>query len=153
MSLRPNYTLSTLLVLFGLAAVIALAARGELSEYLFAQLSGTAAPTTVAKQFTWTPGAGTALGTQTLTITAEDAEGNLITQNVGINVLAEQLAFTLPPTITVTDTQATLTWNTTADATGHVDFDISPTTLRETRDDPATVCQSSHTVILSKLTP
>lgn len=149
---RPHYILSTLLVLFGMVATITLAVQGELSEYLFAQLSSTAAPTTTAKQFAWTPGAGTTLGNQTLTVTATDAEGNITTESIPITILAEQLAFTLPPTVNVTDTQVTITWNTTADATGHVDFDISPNTFRETVDDTAGTRRSSHSVTLTHLT-
>lgn len=83
MPIKPRHVLIGLLIIVLLGAVLLLATR--LGLYLRIQTAPTV-PSTLTKQFTWTPGSSVQPGTYTLHIVAQDGHGGQTTKDVEIAV-------------------------------------------------------------------
>ncbi len=146
------------LIIAGITAIllipitISLNSLNSISEQI--NLRAQAAPgnkvTTKIKEFTWTPNEETGLGSQTLTITATDEEGNTTTKDIIITVVEENIIIS-DVVITPAEQEATIVWQTIdKDTTPHVDYDVSSTFRKSTDGDKAAKTKK-HSITLANL--
>lgn len=84
----PNRRALIVILLLAVALVSALLLFTNLALYLRLQ-SAPVVPSTLTKQFTWTPAANTTPGPRTLTIVADDGRGGRTTKEVTIEVIGQ----------------------------------------------------------------
>lgn len=143
-----------MLILLGLTVIISALTGGDLSQYISTSLVSQPSLSTSTKHFTWTPGSGVSPGNYPLSVKATDSDGNVTTKTILVEVLPEEISFTGDATVdTASANEANLNWQTDSEGIPRVDYDVSPSQLRDTQESGDLTRRTTHSVALSNLLP